>query len=136
MRDCSPYQNQPKKFYFSYFFRLSKFNRNTQKSIIELQSIVTFLNYFFLLFSVSAVPKLILIKGHLRFFISDKQNDRNHGHRETTFFLKATMFESHAVPLVLTFSVPENCKTSLKHVQMNLVNLTAIGLIVSLQKIP
>ena len=93
-----------------------------QKSIIELQSIATFLiTDFFLL--VSATAKLILIKGHSRFFIFDKQNGRNHGHRETTFF-KSDYVREYIVPLILTFFVPKNLKTLLKHVQINLVNLT------------
>ena len=46
------------------------------------------------------------------------------------------MFESSAVPLIFTFVVPKNFKTSLKYVRINLVNLTAKGIIVSLQKIP
>ena len=42
----------------------------------------------------------------------------------------------YAVPLILTFFVPKNFETSLKHVHTNLVNSTAKGIIVSLQKIP
>ena len=43
-------------------------------------------------------------------------------------FLKATMFES--MPLILTIFVPKNFETSLKYVQIDLVNLTAKGIIV------
>ena len=58
-----------------------------QKSIIELQSIATFFNYrLFSLVLVPAIAKLTLIKEHSHFFfIFDKQNGRNHGHRETMF---------------------------------------------------
>ena len=52
-----------------------------------------------------------------------------------TFFESGYVSE-YAVPLILTFSVPKNFKTSLKHVQINLVNLTAKGAIVSLPKVP
>ena len=44
-------QNQPKNFIFHILFRFSKFDKDMQKSIIELQGIVTFLiTDFFLLF--------------------------------------------------------------------------------------
>ena len=59
----------------------------------------------------------------------------NHGHRETTFF-KNDYVREYAVPLILIFFIPKNFKTSLKYVQMNLVNLTVKGMTVSLQKIP
>ena len=42
----------------------------------------------------------------------------------------------YSVPLILTFFVPKNFKTSLKYVQINIANLTAKDIIVSLQKIP
>ena len=45
------------------------------------------------------------------------------------------MFESMAVPLILTLFAPKNFKTSLKYVQIILVNFTAKGVIVSLKKI-
>ena len=48
-------------------------------------------------------------------------------------FLKATMFESIAINFHFLF--PKNFETSLKYVQINLVNLTAKGPIVSLQKL-
>ena len=51
-------------------------------------------------------------------------------------FLKATMFES--MPLILTIFVPKNFETSLKYVQINLVDSTGLlvkGITVSWQKI-
>ena len=51
-------------------------------------------------------------------------------------FFKSDYVWEYAVPLILTFFVPKNFKTSLKYVQMNLVNFIAKGVIVSLQKIP
>ena len=116
---------------FYIFWGLPKFNKNVQKSIIELQSIATFL---IIDFSLLFWYLVILIKEHSRFFfISDEQNGRNHGHRETTFFKSDYVWE-YALPLILTFFVPKNFKTSLKYVQVNLVDLTVKGVIVSLQK--
>ena len=53
----------------------------------------------------------------------------------TTFFISDYVREC-VVPLILTFFVPKNLKTSLKYVRTNLVNLTGKGIIVPLQKIP
>ena len=50
-----------------------------------------------------------------------------------SYFLQAAMFESMHI---LTLFVSKNFKTSLKYVQIHLVNLIAKGVIVSLQKIP
>ena len=47
-------------------------------------------------------------------------------------FLKLTMFDSTTN---FNFFVPKSFKTSLKHVQIILVNLTVKGVIASLQKI-
>ena len=71
------------------------------------------------------MAKLILIKEHLRFFYFRQAKWLE----SWTPFLKATI-------LILPFFIPKNFKTSLKYVQTNLVNLTAKGTIVSLQKIP
>ena len=49
-----------------------------------------FFNYrHFSFVLVPAIAKSILIEKLSRFFISDKQNGRNHGHRETIYFFKS-----------------------------------------------
>ena len=62
---------------------------------------------------VLAIVRLILIKEHSRLFYF----------RQAEWPESWTMFES--MPLILTFFVPKHFKTSLKHTQINLVNLTA-----------
>ena len=65
-----------------------------QKSIIEFQSIATFLiTDFFSFVYVPAIAKFILIKEHSRFFISNKQMAEIMDTVRRPF-LKATMFES------------------------------------------
>ena len=77
-RDYSPYQNRQILFFYI-LPRLPKFNKNVQKSIIEKTSKYRhFFNYrLFSFVLVPAIAKLMLIKEHSRFFISDKQNGRN-----------------------------------------------------------
>ena len=77
-----------------------------QNSIIELQSIPTFLITHFFFVLVPAIAKLIPIKEHSRSFISDKQNGRNHEHRETIFFKSDYVWE-YAVPLTFNIFRPK-----------------------------